>query len=186
MPVSPGADRSGDRNDRTSCLTELALCPWHAGPDRRDQAPGQAGTRSRSASDPESVVDQESTRLRSGALGCSACSARSTTRSMFCLVLPGLTLTAGFPELRQLSRTTLGFRPPPDYGSGGWGFESLAARSIATGMLVDVQWEIGSRPVWATASTAWTTAATTSRQRGLDDPRRSKTGTGAAGSRATR
>jgi hypothetical protein len=21
---------------------------------------------------------------------------------------------------------TLGFRPPPDYGSGGWGFESLA------------------------------------------------------------
>jgi hypothetical protein len=39
---------------------------------------------------------------------------------------------------------------------------------------------------WATASTAWTTPATTSRQRGLDDPRRSKTGTGAAGSRATR
>jgi hypothetical protein len=27
-----------------------------------------------------------------------------------------------------LSRTTLAFRPPPDYGSGGWGFESLAAR----------------------------------------------------------
>jgi hypothetical protein len=29
---------------------------------------------------------------------------------------------------------------------GGWGFESLAARSITTGMLVDVLWEIGSRP----------------------------------------
>ena len=42
--------------------------------------------------------------------------------------------------------TTLGFRPPLDYGSGGRGFESLAARSIATGMLVDVRWEIGWRP----------------------------------------
>jgi len=36
----------------------------------------------------------------------------------------------------------------------------------------------------ATASSAWTTAATTSRQRGLDHPERSRTGTGAAGSRA--
>jgi hypothetical protein len=53
-----GADRSGDRNDRTSCLAEVAVCPWHAGPDRHDQAPGQAGARPRSASDPESVVDQ--------------------------------------------------------------------------------------------------------------------------------
>ena len=35
----------------------------------------------------------ESTRLRSGALGFRACSARSTTRSTFYLVLPGLTLT---------------------------------------------------------------------------------------------
>jgi hypothetical protein len=95
-------------------------------------------------------------------------------------------LTADLSYLRCLSGTALPFRPLPDYGSGGWGFESLAARSIATGMLVDVQWEIGSRPVWATASTAWITPATTSRQRGLDDPRRSKTGTGAAGSRATR
>jgi hypothetical protein len=38
---------------------------------------------------------------------------------MFYLVLPGLTLTVGFPELRCLTRTTLDFRPPPDYGSGG-------------------------------------------------------------------
>jgi hypothetical protein len=82
----------------------------------------------------------ESTRSKSGALSLRACSARSTTRSMFCLDLPGLTLTAGFPELRCLSRMTLGFRPPPGYGSGGWEFESLAARSIATGMLVGVQW----------------------------------------------
>jgi hypothetical protein len=37
-------------------------------------------------------------------------------------VLPALTLTADFPELRRLARTTLAFRPPPDYGSGGWGF----------------------------------------------------------------
>jgi hypothetical protein len=28
-------------------------------------------------------------------------------------------LTASFPGLRCLSRTTLAFRPPPDYGSGG-------------------------------------------------------------------
>jgi hypothetical protein len=47
-----------------------------------------------------------------------AWSARSTTRSMFYLVLPAPTLTAGFPELRCLSRMTLAFRPPPDYGSG--------------------------------------------------------------------
>src|SRR5215218_10502412 len=47
---------------------------------------------------------------------------------MFYLVLPAPTLTAGFPNLRCLYRTTLAFRPPPDYGSGGWGFESLAAR----------------------------------------------------------
>jgi hypothetical protein len=45
------------------------------------------------------------------------------------LVLPAPTLTAGFPGLRCLSRMTLAFRPPPDYGSGGWGFESLAART---------------------------------------------------------
>ena len=38
---------------------------------------------------------------------------------MFCLVLPALTLTTGFAELRWLSRMTLAFRPPPDYGSGG-------------------------------------------------------------------
>jgi hypothetical protein len=71
----------------------------------------------------------QSTRFRSGALSFPAWSARSTTRSTFYLALPGLTLTTGFPELRCLSRTTLGFRPPPDYGSGGWGFESLAARN---------------------------------------------------------
>src|SRR5215217_5288628 len=40
-------------------------------------------------------------------------------RSMFYLALPGLTLTTGFPELCCLYRMTLGFRPPPDYGSGG-------------------------------------------------------------------
>jgi hypothetical protein len=36
------------------------------------------------------------------------CSARSTTRSTFYLALPAPTLTVGFPELRCLSRTTLG------------------------------------------------------------------------------
>jgi hypothetical protein len=60
----------------------------------------------------------KSTRFRSGALSCIACPARSTTRSTFYLVLPAPTLTAGFPELRWLYRTTLAFRPPPDYGSG--------------------------------------------------------------------
>src|SRR5215216_6289017 len=50
---------------------------------------------------------------------------------MFYLALPGPTLTAGFPELRCLYRMTLAFRPPPDYASGGWGFESLAARTKA-------------------------------------------------------
>jgi hypothetical protein len=45
---------------------------------------------------------------------------------MFCLVLPGLTLTAGFPDLRCLTRTTLAFRPPPDYGSGGLAMAVLA------------------------------------------------------------
>jgi hypothetical protein len=72
----------------------------------------------------------ESTRLRSSALASGACSTRSTTRSTFYLVLPVLTLTAGFPNLRCLTRTTLGFQPPPDYGSGAWGFEPLAAALI--------------------------------------------------------
>jgi hypothetical protein len=63
-----------------------------------------------------------------GAFSVTACFVRSTTRSMFYLALPGLTLTTGFPELRCLYRTTLALRPPSDYGSGGWGFESLAAR----------------------------------------------------------
>src|SRR5215212_7257921 len=62
---------------------------------------------------------RQSTRLRSGPLGSSACSARSTTRSTFYLVLPASTLTAGFLKLRCLSRTTLAFQSPPDYGSGG-------------------------------------------------------------------
>jgi hypothetical protein len=66
--LTVGADRSGDRNDRTGCLAEVAVWPWHAGPDRHDQATGQAGTRQRSAS-AESVVDRQSTRLKSGALG---------------------------------------------------------------------------------------------------------------------
>jgi hypothetical protein len=40
---------------------------------------------------------------------------------MFCLVLPGLTLMAGFPGLRCLSKTTLAFRPPQttDLAVGG-------------------------------------------------------------------
>jgi hypothetical protein len=50
-----------------------------------------------------------------------ACSARSTTRSMCYLGLPGLTFTATVPYLRCLNKTTLVCRPPPDYGSGGWG-----------------------------------------------------------------
>jgi len=45
---------------------------------------------------------------------------------MFCLVLPAPTLTGGFPELRCLSRTTLGFRPSPDYRSGGRAMAVLA------------------------------------------------------------
>jgi hypothetical protein len=53
---------------------------------------------------------------------------RGQCSTLFYLVLPGPTLTAGFPNLRCLYRTTLAFQPPPDYGSGGWGFESLAAR----------------------------------------------------------
>src|SRR5215213_6477006 len=38
---------------------------------------------------------------------------------MFYLALPAPTLTAGFPELRCLSRRMLAFWPPSDYGSGG-------------------------------------------------------------------
>jgi hypothetical protein len=56
--------------------------------------------------------DHKSTRLRSGALRLRGCSARSTTRSMFYLVLPAPTLTAGLPNLRCLYRTALAFRPP--------------------------------------------------------------------------
>jgi len=37
-------------------------------------------------------------------------------------------LTAELPDLRSLYHPAPGFRPPPGYGSGGWGFESLAAR----------------------------------------------------------
>jgi hypothetical protein len=40
-------------------------------------------------------------------------------------------LNGRLPELRSPTRTTLAFRPPSDYGSGGWGFEILAARSKA-------------------------------------------------------
>jgi hypothetical protein len=39
--------------------------------------------------------------------GFSACCARSTTRSTFCLVLSGLSLRSGFPELRCLTKMTL-------------------------------------------------------------------------------
>ena len=55
---------------------------------------------------------------KSGALSCAACSARSTTRSTFYLVLPALAFTVGLPEQRHLAGTTLAFRPPSDYGSG--------------------------------------------------------------------
>jgi hypothetical protein len=77
-------------------------------------------------------------------------------------------------------------RRAPGYGSGGWSSDPSRRASSRTGMLVE---SCGSSAhAWdrATASTAWTTAATTSRQRGLDYPGRSKTGTGVAGSRATR
>jgi hypothetical protein len=56
--------------------------------------------------------------------------------SLLCLVndavnvLPCATcayLNGQLPDLRCLSRTTLGFRQPPDYGSGGRRFESLGA-----------------------------------------------------------
>jgi hypothetical protein len=66
------------------------------------------------------AVGPQSTRSKSGAHSRRACSVRSTTRSTFYLVLPARTLTAGFPNLRRLTRTTLGFRPSPDYGFGGW------------------------------------------------------------------
>jgi hypothetical protein len=70
--------------------------------------------------------EDESTRFRSGALSGRPCLARSTTRSTFYLALPGLTLTAGFPDLRWLTRTTLAFWPPPAYGSGGLAMAVLA------------------------------------------------------------
>src|SRR5215204_3977111 len=105
---------------------------------------------------------------------------------MFYLVLPVPTLTADLPNLRCLYKTTLAFRPPPDYGSGGWGFESLAARTIAYR-------DARRRP------TGPRFAPGTGRQpRRVDNggnhtpalwvglPGRSKTGKGAAGSRATR
>jgi hypothetical protein len=46
---------------------------------------------------PRGRPEAQSTRFRSGALRLSACSARSTMRSMFCLVLPGPTLTTDPP-----------------------------------------------------------------------------------------
>jgi hypothetical protein len=60
----------------------------------------------------------ESTRSKSGALSLRACSARSTTRSTFSLALPERWTPS---NLLYLSRTTLAFRPPPGYGSGGLG-----------------------------------------------------------------
>jgi hypothetical protein len=69
---------------------------------------------------------RQSTKPESGAPSPIACSARSTMRSTFYLVLPVVTLTASFPELRCLSKMTLGFRPPPDYGSGGLAMAVLA------------------------------------------------------------
>jgi hypothetical protein len=63
-------------------------------------------------------VRTHSNRSRSGALTVLACFARSTTRSRFYLVVPALTLTVDPANLRCLSRTTLGCRPPSDYGSG--------------------------------------------------------------------
>src|SRR5215218_10014672 len=35
---------------------------------------------------------------------------------------------------------TLAFRPPPDYGSGGWGFESLAARHLCSSPTYQLAW----------------------------------------------
>jgi len=67
-----------------------------------DQAYGVSWSCRSSRSQP-SARDQQSTRSKSGAPTLSACSAWSTTRSTFCLVLPALTLTTGFAELRWLS-----------------------------------------------------------------------------------
>src|SRR5215211_2561440 len=70
---------------------------------------------------------------------------------MFYLVLPAPTLTADLPNLRCLYKTTLAFQPPPDYGSGGWGFESLAARQTCRSEpifvldLLALLWEPGQR-----------------------------------------
>jgi hypothetical protein len=132
-PLAGRGRPAGDGNDRTSCLAAVAVCPWRPGPDWRDQAPGQAGTRPRSASDSEAVVDQprapDSSLVLSGAyLLCSVNDAVNILPCSTCAYL-----TAGFPEQRFFTRTTLAFRPPPDYGSGGWGFESLAARTISPG-----------------------------------------------------
>src|SRR6266511_2237125 len=40
-------------------------------------------------------------------------------RSTICLSLPAGTLTASLPDLRHLSTTLAGFRPPSGYGSDG-------------------------------------------------------------------
>src|SRR6188768_1668949 len=52
----------------------------------------RSGSANRCATDPTELI--QSTRLESGALSLKAWSARSTTRSMFYLVLPAPTLTA--------------------------------------------------------------------------------------------
>jgi hypothetical protein len=79
----------------------------------------------------------------------------------------------GFDPRRELHKQHSGAlrgRRAPGDGSGGWGFESLAARSITTGMLVDVYGRSARVRVWATASTAWTTAAITSRATWVGPP----------------
>jgi len=51
-----GADWPSDWDDRTGSLAEMALCPWHPGPDRHDQTPCQAGARPYCAFKPEQVA----------------------------------------------------------------------------------------------------------------------------------
>jgi hypothetical protein len=102
-----GWDRPRTRSAPTTA-SGRPRCSW---PSPSAMTRAASGLSSRSGAEPPKAQPDESTRFRSGALSLSAWLARSTTPSMFCLALPALTLTIGFPNLRFLYRTTLAFRP---------------------------------------------------------------------------
>jgi hypothetical protein len=114
-PEAQERRRIGARADRQLMVSTRAL-EWRL----PGAAPRVVGSSLRPAH--QGRPQRQSTRSSLVLWITSLASLGQTTRSTFCLALPVPTLTAGLPDLRCLTRTTLAFRQPPGYGSGGWGW----------------------------------------------------------------